>query len=108
MGNCCGNSLSDKRSNKSIVSIEIAKQLQFPKKKVLICKFQARAYNLSDKKVADYKKIFEQFDKNNDGKITATELGLVMESLGRNYSMEKLTDMVESIDKDRECVVFYF
>jgi Ca2+-binding EF-hand superfamily protein len=38
------------------------------------------------------------FDKNGDGRITATELGIVMQSLGQRPTEKELQEMVKEID----------
>ncbi|TMS35656.1 hypothetical protein L596_003015 [Steinernema carpocapsae] len=48
----------------------------------------------------EFKEAFELFDKDGDGRITADELGTVMESLGQNPSRQELQDMVNEIDED--------
>lgn len=40
------------------------------------------------------------FDKDNDGKITADELGTVMRSIGQSPSEEQLRDMINEVDVD--------
>ena len=40
------------------------------------------------------------FDKDNDGTISATELGIVMRSLNQNPTEKELIDMVNEVDVD--------
>ncbi|XP_077230958.1 putative calcium-binding protein CML18 [Tasmannia lanceolata] len=44
--------------------------------------------------------VFKRFDTNGDGKITASELGDVMNALGSSTSPEELQRMMEEIDTD--------
>ena len=39
--------------------------------------------NLTEEQVAEFKEVFQIFDKNGDGPITTKELGTVMRSLGK-------------------------
>ncbi|KAH9392539.1 Calmodulin [Tyrophagus putrescentiae] len=51
-------------------------------------------YGLSEEQVAEFKEAFMLFDKDLDGRITATELGIVMRSLGQRPSETELKNMV--------------
>ncbi|CDO51781.1 similar to Saccharomyces cerevisiae YBR109C CMD1 Calmodulin [Geotrichum candidum] len=46
------------------------------------------------------KEAFSFFDKDADGQITTTELGVVMRSLGQNPSESELADMINEVDTD--------
>ncbi|ELP84686.1 calmodulin, putative [Entamoeba invadens IP1] len=48
----------------------------------------------------EYKEAFQLFDKDNDGKITAEELGTVMRALGANPTMLKISEIVKQFDKE--------
>ena len=48
----------------------------------------------------ELKEAFQRFDVNCDGKISATELGSVLRSLGDNPSDEELFLMVKEVDRD--------
>ena len=39
-------------------------------------------YPLSKNQLSDYKEVFQLFDKNEDGVLSFTELGLVMKTMG--------------------------
>ncbi|KAL6963022.1 hypothetical protein U1Q18_037987, partial [Sarracenia purpurea var. burkii] len=55
---------------------------------------------LQDKE--EVKKVFNRFDANGDGMISATELVDVMKALGSNTSEEEVKRMMEEIDTDRD------
>ncbi|KAI6196446.1 hypothetical protein M3Y94_01111000 [Aphelenchoides besseyi] len=55
---------------------------------------------LTREQVEELKEAFELFDKDKDGRVTATELGIVMQSLGHCPTDQELTDMVNEIDED--------
>ncbi|GAB2300089.1 hypothetical protein Dimus_034129 [Dionaea muscipula] len=50
--------------------------------------------------MADLEKVFQKFDKNGDGKISATELGSLLKALGSETSVEEVTAMMEEMDSD--------
>jgi len=53
---------------------------------------------LSAEQIAEFKEAFSLFDKDGDGTITTTELGVVMKSLGQNPTDQELHDMLHEID----------
>lgn len=57
-------------------------------------------YGLSEEQVAEFKEAFMLFDKDLDGRITATELGIVMRSLGQRPTEAELKNMVTMVDQD--------
>ncbi|XP_039296557.1 calmodulin-A isoform X4 [Nilaparvata lugens] len=57
-------------------------------------------YGLTEDQVAEYKEAFMLFDKDEDGQITMTELGVVMRSLGQRPTETELRDMVNGVDQD--------
>ncbi|KAK4132102.1 EF-hand [Trichocladium antarcticum] len=57
--------------------------------------------------VAQYKEVFEIFDKDGGGDITAAELGEVMRELGLNPSAEELQDIVNEADLDKDGVISF-
>ncbi|EDR29145.1 calmodulin, putative [Entamoeba dispar SAW760] len=48
----------------------------------------------------EYKEAFQLFDKDNDNKLTAEELGTVMRALGANPTKQKISEIVKDYDKD--------
>ncbi len=52
----------------------------------------------SEEQYAEYKEIFNSFDKNGDGAISASELGKVMESLGLDITTHELQEMIQELD----------
>jgi hypothetical protein len=54
----------------------------------------------SREQIEEFKEAFELFDKNGDGMVTASELGIVMRSLGHEPSEEELRDIINEIDTD--------
>uniref|UniRef100_A0A1B6E6U9 EF-hand domain-containing protein n=1 Tax=Clastoptera arizonana TaxID=38151 RepID=A0A1B6E6U9_9HEMI len=57
-------------------------------------------YGLTEDQVAEFKEAFMLFDKDEDGRITMAELGVVMRSLGQRPSETELRDMVNEVDRD--------
>lgn len=50
----------------------------------------------------ELKQVFNRFDANNDGKISATELVDVMKSLGSDTSLDEVNRIMDEIDTDRD------
>ncbi|KAJ0164890.1 Calmodulin [Colletotrichum tanaceti] len=63
-------------------------------------KNMAAASGLTEEQKAQYREVFDLFDKDGTGDITAQELGEVMRSLGLNPSDTELNDMVNEVDAD--------
>lgn len=61
---------------------------------------QVQKYELDEETLAQYKEAFRMFDRNDDGRITAQELGTVMRSLGHFPTEAELLDMVSEVDED--------
>ncbi|XP_076321606.1 uncharacterized protein LOC143231022 isoform X2 [Tachypleus tridentatus] len=57
-------------------------------------------YGLTDEQIAEFREAYMLFDKDSDGRITATELGVVMRSLGQKPTEKDLCNMVEMVDQD--------
>ena len=54
----------------------------------------------TDDQIEEFKEAFGLFDKDGDGTITATELGTMMRSLGKDPTMEELDAMIAEVDDD--------
>ncbi|XP_065201055.1 calmodulin-A-like [Planococcus citri] len=57
-------------------------------------------YGLTEDQVAEIKEAFLLFDKDEDGRITVAELGVVMRSLGQKPKEHELQGMVNEVDQD--------
>lgn len=57
-------------------------------------------FGLGEDQVAEFKEAFMLFDKDEDGMITAAELGVVMRSLGQRPTEQELKNMVREVDVD--------
>jgi len=56
----------------------------------------------SDKQIFDFfKAVFATYDKNGDGTIDTRELGTVLQALGRVTTDEKLAELIEAFDTDK-------
>lgn len=71
---------------------------------MLICK-QNKAIFLQRNNVLN--SIFQVFDRDKDGYITAQELQMVMASLGENLTQEELNEMIRAADTDGDGRVNY-
>jgi len=48
----------------------------------------------------DIKEAFALFDRNGDGKISCSEVGMVLKKMGYNFTTKELGKMLERVDKD--------
>lgn len=55
----------------------------------------------------ELKQAFDMFDKNNDGKISDEELGLVLRTLGHDYTQSDVEDMIKHADINENGYVEY-
>ncbi|KAL7308702.1 hypothetical protein PS15m_011872 [Mucor circinelloides] len=55
---------------------------------------------LTPEQIQEYREAFQLFDKNGDGSVSATELGVVLRSFGMNPTDAELQDMVSDVDAD--------
>ncbi|MEU4843866.1 EF-hand domain-containing protein [Streptomyces gilvosporeus] len=56
--------------------------------------------SFNEEQINEYKVAFSLYDKNNDGNVTANELGAAMRSVGQNPTEAELQDMINEVDKD--------
>ncbi|KAH6803651.1 Calcium-binding EF-hand family protein [Perilla frutescens var. frutescens] len=56
--------------------------------------------------VADRERLFKHFDANGDGKISASELGDALKTLG-GVTPEEIKNMMEEIDSDGDGYISY-
>lgn len=61
---------------------------------------EVEKYKLPEEQIVKLKIIFNKFDKNGDGKITADELGDVMAKAGYRVSKDQLRELIDSVDQD--------
>ncbi|KAK0724334.1 hypothetical protein B0H67DRAFT_598011 [Lasiosphaeris hirsuta] len=62
---------------------------------------------LTKDQVQQFKEVFDVFDKDNTGDITAEELGAVMKELGLNPSEAELQDLVNEADVNKDGVICF-
>ncbi|KAK8686723.1 hypothetical protein V6N13_125743 [Hibiscus sabdariffa] len=53
----------------------------------------------------ELQRVFNQFDANNDGKISVSELRDVLKTMGSSYSEDELKRVLEDIDTDRDGLI---
>ncbi|MEU7328544.1 EF-hand domain-containing protein [Streptomyces parvus] len=58
--------------------------------------------SLTEQEISDYREAFSLCDKDNDGKITADELGAVLTSLGHTPTTATLQEMLREADTDED------
>lgn len=51
---------------------------------------------------SEVEKVFNRFDENHDGKISASELGKVVRALGSPVSEQEVEVMIQEMDSDRD------
>ncbi|KXX73933.1 Calmodulin [Madurella mycetomatis] len=62
---------------------------------------------MSREEIAEFKEVFNAFDTDGTGDITASELGQVMRKLGLNPSNEELDDLVNEADLNKDGVISF-
>ena len=50
---------------------------------------------------AEIRSAFNQFDRDRNGYITASELQEVLDKMGRRYTRSEIENMIRSVDRDR-------
>ena len=67
-----------------------------------MCDCEKMSEKQRDEKILDFfKNVFKTYDVNNDGTITAAELGNVLKALGRPSDMESVSNLIRRFDLDR-------
>ncbi|KAK3317204.1 hypothetical protein B0T22DRAFT_164704 [Podospora appendiculata] len=66
-----------------------------------------QSFGLPADQVAQIKEVFDVFDKDHTGDITADELGHVMKELGLNPSDSELQDLVNEADTNKDGVISF-
>uniref|UniRef100_A0A336KJR2 CSON004991 protein n=1 Tax=Culicoides sonorensis TaxID=179676 RepID=A0A336KJR2_CULSO len=66
----------------------------------LVVRIDLKEHGLNDEQVSEFKEAFMLFDKDEDGTISVTELGVVMRSLGQRPTETELRDMVNEWDEN--------
>lgn len=56
---------------------------------------------ITDTERAGFKKVYDEFDLNKDGHITASELKNVLKKLGQNPSDEEVQEFIKACDTDK-------
>ncbi|KAM5235022.1 calmodulin-like protein 5 [Ctenodactylus gundi] len=60
------------------------------------------AEGMTEEQVAEFRKAFDRFDTDGDGKINVQELGAAMKMLGKNLSEEQLKAIISLVDRDHD------
>ncbi|RMC12509.1 hypothetical protein DUI87_10027 [Hirundo rustica rustica] len=88
----------------SLDFLYVIKDNERHRKKQVYCALEksinAKADQLTEEQIAEFKEAFSLFDKDGDGTITTKELGTVMRSLGQNPTEAELQDMINEVDAD--------
>jgi calmodulin len=56
------------------------------------------AWKLTLEEINEYKAAFTVFDKDNDGRISTEEMGILMRSLGQNFSNAELNEIIIQVE----------
>jgi len=64
--------------------------------------------NLPEELIQQYRKAFALYEKEEDGKISPKDLGIVMRSLGQNPTEAELQEIINEIDAERKGTVEFF
>ncbi|XP_048258892.1 calmodulin-like [Haliotis rufescens] len=58
------------------------------------------ADTLSESQIQELKKLFDKYDRDKGGKITTSELGAMLTSLGHEMTLEEVEEIINQFDKD--------
>lgn len=68
---------------------------------------RASSINVRARLEEELSQVFKKFDVNGDGKVSASELGSIMGSLGSPATVEELAEMIKEVDSDGDgCINF--
>ncbi|XP_062557052.1 calmodulin-A-like [Armigeres subalbatus] len=62
---------------------------------------------LSDEQITELREAFSLFDTNADGVITASELGTVLRSLGKNVSDAEVEELLKEVNVDQDGMIHF-
>ena len=85
--------------------MQIAHRFQFPLLTTPRPLHMADEY--TEKELAEFKEVFDHYDKDGDGSITTNELGPVMRTLGRNPTEAQLQEIVNEMDMNGDYLVTF-
>jgi len=54
------------------------------------------------------REVFDLFDKDSDGTITISELGVVLKSLKKNFNEKQLKEIIKKVDKNGSTRIGFF
>jgi len=72
-----------------------------PDRTELIVTLDMAELKLAEEQLAEYREVFQLLDKDQDGVLSFTQLGVALNILGRRISDQKLLKMVRSVSEDR-------
>ena len=77
--------------------VEIYRQLE---RESGLASKQRRSEELTETQVAEYKEVFELFDKEGGNTISTKDLGTVMRSLGESPTTAEIDEMIKEVDRN--------
>jgi len=58
--------------------------------------------------LSDYRRMFNQFDKDGSGSLSLPEVGRMLAKLGKDITQEELKELFSTIDTNGATVIFCF